>query len=107
MNSDNLKEAWMAQTSQTRLTVDADLLLKEVRRNQKAFTASLFWRDLREVGISLLMVPVWLYLAAKHGLPWTAYLMVPALLWIAGFMLPTAGGTNRTRPRPAKPSARA
>ena len=37
MNPDNLKEAWQAQTSQTRLTIDADLLLKEVRRNQNVF----------------------------------------------------------------------
>ena len=87
MNVDSLKEAWLAQGKQTRLTIDADLLLKEVRRNQKAFTAVLFWRDLREIGVALLMVPVWLYLAAKHALPWTAYLLVPALLWVAGFML--------------------
>jgi len=99
MKPDNLKEAWLAQPSQTRLTIDADLLLKEVRRNQKAFTASLFWRDLREIGISLLMVPVWFYLAAKHSLPWTAYLLVPALLWVAGFML-----ADRWRHKPHPPA---
>jgi hypothetical protein len=87
MNPDSLKEAWQAQTSHTRLTIDADLLLKEVRRNQSAFTAIIFWRDVREVGVSLLMVPVWFYLGAKHSLPWTWYLGVPALVWIAGFML--------------------
>ena len=47
----------------------------------------IFWRDLREIGVSLVMVPVWFYLIARHSLPWTAYLMVPALLWVAGFML--------------------
>ena len=87
MNSDSLKEAWLAQTSQTRLTIDADLLLKEVRRNQKSLNAMIFWRDVREVGTSLLMVPVWFYLGAKHSLPWMWYLGVPALLWVAGFML--------------------
>jgi CubicO group peptidase (beta-lactamase class C family) len=87
MNPDDLKEAWLAQTSQTRLTIDADLLLKEVRRNQQSFAGTIFWRDVREVGVSLLMVPVWFYLGAKHSLPWTWYLGVPALLWVAGFML--------------------
>jgi CubicO group peptidase (beta-lactamase class C family) len=87
VNPDNLKEAWLAQTSQTRLTIDADLLLKEVRRNQNAFTAQILWRDVTEVGVSLLMVPVWFYLGAKHSLPWMWYLGVPALLWVAGFML--------------------
>ena len=87
MNYDELKEAWLAQTSQTRLTIDADLLLKEVQRNQQSFAATVFWRDVREVGTSLLMVPVWFYLGTKHSLPWMWYLGVPALLWVAGFML--------------------
>ena len=30
MNPDDFKQAWQSQTSQTRLTIDADLLLKEV-----------------------------------------------------------------------------
>src|SRR5262249_6653928 len=47
----------------------------------------IFWRDVREVGISLLMVPLWVYLGIRASLPWTWYLMVPALLWIAGYML--------------------
>jgi len=87
MDPDTLKEAWRAQTAQIRLTIDADLLLREVRRNERSFNAMIFWRDLREIGISLVMVPAWFYLIARHSLPWTAYLMVPALLWVAGFML--------------------
>ena len=37
MNPDDFKQAWQAQSSQTRLTIDAELLLKEVRRNQRRF----------------------------------------------------------------------
>ncbi len=87
MNADNLKQAWLAQPSRARLTIDADLLLNEVRQNQIALTAMIFWRDLREVGISLVMVPVVLFLGIKCSLPWTWYLVIPALLWIAAFML--------------------
>lgn len=87
MDPDDLKHAWQTQTSQTRLTIDADLLVKEVRRNQRSFAATIFWRDVREVGVSLLMVPLWIYLGIRQSLPWTWYLMVPALLWIAGYML--------------------
>ncbi len=36
---DKFQQAWQAQTSATRVTVDADLLLKEVRRNQRNFAA--------------------------------------------------------------------
>lgn len=84
MNPDDAKHAWQTPT---RLTIDAELLLKEVQRNERYFTVMIFWRDVREVGVSLLMVPVWLYLGIQHASPWTWYLTVPALLWIAGYML--------------------
>jgi hypothetical protein len=87
MDPDNLKQAWQTQTAQTRLTIDAELLVKEVRRNQQYFAATIFWRDFREVGISLLMVPLWIFLGIRQSSPWTWYLTVPALLWIAGYML--------------------
>jgi hypothetical protein len=33
------------------------------------------------------MVPLWIYLGIRLSLPCTWYLTVPALLWIAGYML--------------------
>jgi hypothetical protein len=87
VNPDHLKHAWQTQSSQTRLSIDAELFLKEVRRNQQYFTATIFWRDIREIGISLLMALLWIGLGVKHSSPWTWYLPVPALLWIAGYML--------------------
>jgi hypothetical protein len=86
MNPESFKQTWQTQTSQTRLAIDADLLLEEVQRNQRRFTATIFWRDVREVGIALVLVPVWIYLGRKSSQPWTWYLTVPALLWVAGFM---------------------
>jgi hypothetical protein len=103
MNPDDLKRAWQRQTSQTHLLIDTELLLKEVRRNQAYFAAIIFWRDIREVGVSLLGIPVWIYLGAKHSLPWTWYLMVPAMLWIAGYMLADRMRHNRQPPEPGEP----
>ena len=71
----------------TRVTVDADLLLNEVQRNQRSFRATIFWRDFREVVVAILLIPLWFYLGAKNSPPWTWYLTVPVLVWIAGFML--------------------
>jgi hypothetical protein len=102
MNPDNFKQAWQSQSSLTRLTIDADLLLKEVRRNQRYFAAIIFCRDVREVGISLLMAPLWLYLGAKFSLPWTWYLTAPALVWIAGFMLAHRLRHKRQPPEPSE-----
>jgi hypothetical protein len=87
MTPDNFQEAWQSQSSQTRVTIAADLLLKEVQRNQEDFQATIMGRDIREVGVSLLMIPLWFFLGAMWSLPWSWYLTVPALIWIAGFIL--------------------
>ena len=87
MAPDDYQKAWQAHLSQTRIEVDADLLLKKVQRSQLNFRATIFWRDFREAGISLLMLPVWLYLGYTWALPWTWYLTVPVLIWHVVFML--------------------
>lgn len=87
MSADDLKQAWQSQSSQPRLTIDTELLLKEVRQKQHQFTAIIFWRDAREIGISLLMIPVWIVMGISLKLPWAWYLMIPGILWIAGFLL--------------------
>jgi len=101
MNPDDFKRAWQAQTSHTQLKVDAELLFEEVQRNQRSFTATIFWRDVREVGVSLLLVPLWLYLGVTLSLPWAWYLTVPVLLWIAGFMLVDRKRFQRQHPEPS------
>jgi hypothetical protein len=98
MDTDDIRRTWQAQAGQARLVIDAERLLAEVRRNRRALAATVFWRDVREVGVSVLMLPVWIFLGVSLNLPWTWYLGVPALLWVAGFML-----VDRWRhsPRPA------
>lgn len=87
MAPDNYQQAWQAQASQTRVAIDADLLLKEVQRNQQDFRATIFRRDCCEVGIALLLLPVWIYMGVTMESPWTWYLNVPALIWLVGFIL--------------------
>lgn len=102
MDPEILKQSWNTQSSITRLTIDAELLLNEVRRNQRQFTAIIFWRDVREVGTGLVMVPVWIYMGVKLALPWTWYLTVPVLAWIAGFMLVDRIRHKRQPPEPSE-----
>ena len=87
MDPDNFQHAWQSHASHVRVTIDAELLLTEVRRNEQYFTAILFWRDVREVGTSLLLAPLWIYLGVKLALPWAWHLTAPVLVWIAAFML--------------------
>ncbi len=95
MNPDDFQQAWQAQTH---VKIDTDLLLKEVQRNQWHFRAAILCRDFREVGVALLMIPLWFYLGATTRVPWTWYLTVPALIWVAGFIL-----VDRVR-HPQKPN---
>lgn len=99
MSSDKYQAAWQAQASQTRLTLHAGLLRGEVLRNRRTFRTTILMRDIREIGVALVMIPVWFYLGIAHSSPWTWWLGVPALLWVAGFML------AYRRRRPHQPSA--
>jgi hypothetical protein len=103
MSPDPLKPAWQAQPLPA---IDAQQFLAEVRRNRRWLTAIIFWRDMREVGISLLMVPLWVYLGATLSLPWTWYLMVPALLWGAVFLLVDRLRNSQRSPDPGQPLVR-
>jgi membrane protein implicated in regulation of membrane protease activity len=100
VSSDDFKQVWQSQTVRSRLTIDADLLLQEVRRNHRSVAITIFWRDVREIGISIVLIPVWLYLGLTLSLPWTWYLTVPALLWIVVYMLLDRLRQKRQGPEP-------
>jgi CubicO group peptidase (beta-lactamase class C family) len=103
MDSDNLQQAWQAHSSQTHVTVDADLLRKEVQRNQQSFRAMISRRDVIEIAIALLLLPLWFYLGVTFSQPWTWYLSVPVLVWIAGFTLVFRIRHAQQPPQPDEP----
>jgi CubicO group peptidase (beta-lactamase class C family) len=86
MDPDSFQQAWQSQP-RTRVTVDAGLLLQEVQRNQSDFLSTVSRQDFSEVGVALVLLPVWVYLGNVFSLPWSWYLGVPAIAWIAGFIL--------------------
>lgn len=98
--NDDLKQAWQSQTGSPRLTLDAGLVLNEVRRNERQFAAMIYARDVREVGVALLLVPVWIVMGIKLSSLWTWYLTIPTLLWIAGFMTVDRIRQRRRQPKP-------
>jgi len=103
MSPDDFQQAWQASASQSRVTIDADLLVKEVRRNQQQFACTILARDIREVGVALILIPVWLYLGSWLSLPWTWYLTIPGLIWIAAFMLVDRRRHSQRPPEPDGP----
>src|SRR3990172_3598180 len=103
MEPDKYQQAWQAHASQTRVTIDAALLLKAVQRDQRQFRATIFWRDVREIGVALLLLPLWFYLGDRWSAPWTWYLTVPVCVWIAGFMLVYRMRHKQTPSKPDEP----
>lgn len=87
MDPDSYQKAWQSQSSQMRVTVAADLLLREVQRSERTFRATIFCRDFREVAIGLVMLPFWFGMGHWLSLPWTWYLGVPAITWVILFIL--------------------
>lgn len=86
MNFDEMQKAWQSQDSVAQVTINADALLREVRRNQRQFLATIFWRDLREIVVSVLLAVYFLY-AALHGEGWSFYLLTFCCLEVGGFMI--------------------
>src|SRR4051794_7768985 len=103
MTADPFQEAWQSQPLPA---VDTDQLVQEFRRGQQQFAAMIFWRDVREVGICLLLLPVWVGMGVGIGLPWTWYLVIPGLVWIAAFMTADRRYQSRRRALPGDPLVR-
>jgi len=96
MNFEDLQKAWQAQPATTRVTINTDLLLKEVRRNQRHFATMIFWRDVREV---VVIVPMAFYFIHRGwGHRWTDCLVGLACLEVAGYMIVDRWRQRRHRP---------
>ena len=86
MTFDELQKTWQSQQANPRLAIDPDMLLKEVERNKKSFEAVVFWRDVREIGVAILLVAVFLYFGIKDSL-WPMCLLALICLWVGVFMV--------------------
>lgn len=69
MSLDKYQQAWNVESLQSRIEFDAEVLSKEVQQSHEAFGSMIFWRDVREIGTSLLMVPTWCVMGIGMSLP--------------------------------------
>lgn len=103
MSPDEFQEAWQAESANTRVTLDPELLLKAVQQNQQEMRTAVSWNDFSELGIWVLLLPVWIGLGLWTASPWTWYLMVPAMLWGAGLKLGVRTRLKKTPYNPNEP----
>ncbi|MBL7648609.1 MAG: beta-lactamase family protein [Candidatus Hydrogenedentes bacterium] len=85
MSPDDFQQAWRAEASQTRVTVNGDALLEAVRSKQQELRATIVWGDFSTIATELLLLPVFLYLGMATDAPWTWYLVVAAIFWSAAY----------------------
>lgn len=100
MNFDKLQKEWREQDSQSQVAVDHEALLKLVQRNQRSFEGTIFRRDFLEIAIALVMAPLWIWMGVRGDLPWTWYLMIPGILWVAGYLFFDRRAQKRKKPQP-------
>ena len=86
MNFEDIQKTWQHQAAETKISINPDVLLKEVRRNQMQFRATIFWRDVREIGVAGLLTALFLYRGIHHH-NWTLNLLALGCLFIGIFMV--------------------
>lgn len=86
MNLEDFQKSWQSQDAQSRISINADVLLNEVRRNQQQFWATIFWRDVREVGVAFLLTLFFSYHGLRHH-DWTDFLVGFACFGVGAFMV--------------------
>lgn len=97
MNFEELQKTWQSSSPAATLTVDADVLLKEVRRNQQQFRKTIFWRDTREVIVAILLTIFFLGFGIWRS-DWTFDLLGLVCLGVGTFMIVDRLIQRRNRP---------
>jgi Kef-type K+ transport system membrane component KefB len=86
MKFEELQKTWQSQDPGAKLLINADGLLNEVRRNQRQFRMTIFWRDVREVGVAFLLTIFFLYLGMRHH-DWADAVLALACFSVGTFMV--------------------
>ena len=86
MNFEDLQKAWQSQNAGATVTINTDLLLKEVRHNQRSFWWTIFWRDVREVGVAIFLTWFFVRLGLRRA-EWTDFLVGLTCFGVGAFMV--------------------
>jgi hypothetical protein len=82
---DDLQQTWQSQR-EAQLRVEPELLLQELRRNQRNFKAVIFWRDFREVFVAAVMTVFFAWIGLRgDGWPWV--FLGGMCFWVGGYIL--------------------
>jgi drug/metabolite transporter (DMT)-like permease len=81
---DDFQKTWQSQP-EARVRVAPEVLLAEVRRNQRNFKTMIFWRDFREVFVAAVMT-AWFGWAGVHQ-GWSWFVLAGGCFFVGMFIL--------------------
>ena len=87
MHPDEFQQAWKTQSERTRISVDSELMLKVIELDQRSFESVSRSGDWSSISVSVLLIPIWIYLGMHTESPWTWYLAIPVFVWSTAFLL--------------------
>lgn len=85
MNFEDFQKSWQLQDSGKKITINADVLLNEVRRNQKQFRWIILTRDMIEVAVAAVLVPY--FIIAGLRISWTLHLCAVGCFVVGAYFL--------------------
>ncbi len=85
MNFEDIQKSWQSQNAARGASINMDALLHEVRHKQRCFRRTIFWRDVREVGVAALLVPIFIHGGLTNH--WTLHLCAFGCFVVGAFML--------------------
>ena len=98
MSFEEMQKAWQSHDAGANVTINADVLLKEIRRNQQQFWATIFRRDAREAVVAFLLALYFGYRGLRQH-DWTGWLAALACFGVGAFLV-----ADRLRQRSKQPT---
>jgi hypothetical protein len=97
MSLDELQQTWQSQGAAPTLRVAPEVLLAQVRRNQRSLQNTIFWRDFREVAVAFALIPIFAHAAWNQGWHWLSFCV--ACAFVGGYFI-----VDRWRQRGSRPA---
>ncbi|MHC4552631.1 MAG: hypothetical protein ACYSUT_07685 [Planctomycetota bacterium] len=86
MNFEDIQKNWREQSEGESIMINTNILLKEVHRNKLSFETMIFWRDVREAGIAIILFFVFLHAGIKFD-TWVWHVMAMGCLFVSVFLI--------------------
>lgn len=86
MEFEDLQNQWQKEGGDAKVSVSYDVLLKEIKRGKSYFDAMVFWRDVREIGVGIVLIILFLVVGMSHD-AWPYIILSGCILFVCLFLI--------------------